>query len=175
MKQQNQAEWVDAALRRYESPLLRYARSFTGDTELARDVVQDAFLKLCEADRDKVDGHLAPWLYTVVRNRALTLRKKEARMIPLLEGQAEALSDGKATPRGDAAKRETHGRIAAVLHELPERQQEACRLKFQNELTYREISQIMDLSLGTVSNLITSALTAIREQLMTQADAGQEV
>lgn len=169
------AALVDAALREFEGPLLRYAASITGDLELARDVVQETFIKLCEADIGRVEDHLTPWLYTVTRNRALNVRKKEARMAPLLEGQAEALSNGSAHPGEVAARNEAHRLIADALAGLPENQQEACRLKFQSGLTYREISKIMGVSLGTVSNLVTQGLDAIRLKLRASIDLAQEV
>ena len=68
---------------RYEGQLVRYAARITGDVERGRDVVQDAFLRLWREDRAKVDGHLAEWLYTVCRNRALDVQRKERRMKPL--------------------------------------------------------------------------------------------
>lgn len=168
------ADWVDEALRRFEKPLLRYAASITGDVERARDVVQETFLKLCEADRAALDDHLAPWLYTVTRNRALNVRKKEARMAPLLEGQADTLSNGKAGPGEVAVLNETHHLVAQALERLPHNQQEACRLKFHNGLTYREISQVMGVSLGTVSNLIAEGLDTIRLQLRATLTPAQE-
>ena len=55
----SRADWVQAALLRYEQPLLRYALRVTADPERARDVVQDTFMRLCQADRSRVDGRLA--------------------------------------------------------------------------------------------------------------------
>ncbi len=170
----SKADWVRDALDRYEAPLLRYAASICGEAERARDVVQDAFLKLCEAERAKVDGHLAPWLYTVVRNRALNVRKKEARMTPLLDSHALGLANGNPGPGEAAVRSEAHGLVASALEGLPENQQEACRLKFQDNLSYREISEVMGVSLGTVSNLLTRALDAIRQQLSATIDLAQE-
>ena len=167
--------WVLEALERYEQRLLRYAARITGDLELARDVVQDTFLRLCGAERAEVDSHLAAWLYTVCRNRALDVRKKEGRMSPLDVAQAEARQDAVPGPDAVAERNETHALVLAVLDTLPENQQEAFRLKFENELTYREIGKTMDVSLGTVSNLIAGALTAIRERLRSETDLAQEV
>ncbi len=58
---------------------------------------------------------------------------------------------------------------------LPETQQEAFRLKFRDDLSYREIQQIMGVSIGTVSHLITSALQAIRQRLDPEDNPAQEV
>ncbi len=163
--------WVAAALARYERPLLRYAAGITHDLECARDVVQDTFLKLCEADPARVDDHLAPWLYTVCRNRALSVRQKEARMTPLDDHESAT-----ASPPSDAAERnETHARVRAVLDTLPEDSREAFRLKFRDGLTYREIGEVMGVSLGTVSNLITGALNTLRRELRPELNPAREV
>ena len=74
------AQWIVSALARYEAPLLRYASRLLGDVDRARDVVQDTFLKLCREDPTRLDGHLAQWLFTVCRNRALDIQRKEGRV-----------------------------------------------------------------------------------------------
>lgn len=170
----SKAAWVAEALRQFERPLLRYAAGITGDAELARDVVQETFLKLCTADRAHVDGHLAAWLHTVVRNHALNVRKKESRMAPLLDEHAAALANSGSGPGAEVDRNETHRLIADTIRELPADQQEACRLKFHNGLTYREISEVMGVSLGTVSNLIAGALDVLRRRLRTERDPVRE-
>jgi len=169
------ADWVRAALARYERPLIRYAARITGNIELARDVVQDTFLRLCEADRAKVDGHLAAWLYTVCRNRALDVLKKEDRMDSLQEGQAESVQSKGPEPSAVAAASEAYGMVFEALGTLPQNQQEAFRLKFQDDMTYREISQVMGISLGMVSRLVAAALSDLREQLRGKIDLVREV
>ena len=77
------SQWVVDALDRHERPLLRYAKWLLGDVEMARDVVQETFLRLCREDRARVDGHLAAWLFTVCRNLALDAREKASRSASL--------------------------------------------------------------------------------------------
>jgi RNA polymerase sigma factor (sigma-70 family) len=174
-RRQTKAEWVQAALERYERPLIRYAARIAGNVELARDIVQDTFLRLCEAEQTKVDGHLAAWLYTVCRNRAFDVRKTEGRMDPLQDEQLDSLRSGGAEPGTLAARNQAYALALETLGTLPENQQEAIRLKFQDDMTYREISQVMGVSLGTVSNLIGTALAALRDQLGGKTDLAQEV
>ena len=80
---QDLTAFVQDALQRYERPLVRYALRYAGDLESARDAVQDTFLKLCTADVGRLNGKLAGWLFTVCRNRALDLRRKQRRSVPL--------------------------------------------------------------------------------------------
>src|SRR5690349_16741452 len=73
-------EWVRAAVRRYERPLVAYAAHLTGSLDQARDVVQETFVRLCTADRPDVETRLAAWLFAVTRNGAIDLRRKQRRM-----------------------------------------------------------------------------------------------
>ena len=69
--------WLGEALERFERPLTAYARRLTGDLDAARDVVQDAFLKLCQRPFQPNDPRLGPWLFRVCRNRAIDHLRKE--------------------------------------------------------------------------------------------------
>src|SRR5713226_5175292 len=83
------ADWIRSILDMYEGPLIRYAAAIVGDIERARDVVQDTFLRLCaQKDLLRFGDHLAPWLFTVCRNRAFDLRRKEGPMQPMDEGES---------------------------------------------------------------------------------------
>jgi RNA polymerase sigma-70 factor (ECF subfamily) len=157
------SDWINATLQRYERPLLRYVIRITNDLDVARDVVQDTFLKLVKADKAKVETNLAAWLYTVARNRALDIRKREIRM-----GQFETTDSVPARDAGPHVGAETNemlSRVLEALDSLSDDHREAFRLKFQDQLTYREISQIMGKSLGTISKLITTALCRVRDHL----------
>ena len=85
--------WISSVVDQYEGALVRYATQITGDIERGRDVVQDAFLRLCKQDPEQLDGHLREWLYTVCRNRALDIRRKEVRMKTMTSEQAVTVDD----------------------------------------------------------------------------------
>ncbi len=162
-------DWVKSALEQFEGRLVRYAARITGNVDQARDVVQDTFLRLCAAERAQVDGHLAAWLYTVCRNRALDVARKERRMIPLDEAVAVARESG--PPASVLAEgREAHSLVFAIIDMLPENQQEVIRLKFQDALSYKEISEVTGLSVSNVGYLLHTAIKAIRLRLATQTD-----
>lgn len=167
--------WVRNTLERFETPLVRYAARLTGDVDLARDVVQDTFMKLCSADRDQIDDYLAQWLYRVCRNRALDVMKKEKRMQPLTTEQAEARPSPARIPRDVAEGHEMMANVLQAIDTLPEKQQEVFRLKFQDELSYKEISSITGFPLNNVRYLIHCALKSMREQLRGRLEAAGEV
>ncbi|NLF15838.1 MAG: sigma-70 family RNA polymerase sigma factor [Lentisphaerae bacterium] len=166
MPETDHALWVEGALETYEKPLLRYAlRWCRGDVERARDAVQDTFLRLCRQPRQRVEGHLAQWLYTVCRNRAIELLRKEARMDPLSDTDLATRPSGGADPAGQADHGDRQAALARLLADLPERQQELIRLKFQEDLSYKEISSIMALSVSNVGFLLHTSLQTLRRRL----------
>src|SRR5262245_31996004 len=85
MEDETKSTWIAEALNRHEKHLVRYATSILGDLERAREVVQDTFLRLCKEDPARIGSHLAQWLFTVCRNLAFDVRKKETRMSPLTD------------------------------------------------------------------------------------------
>jgi len=169
-EEQGRADRVREALDRYEAPLLRYATRLTGNGELARDIVQDTFLKLCTADWAKIEAHLAPWLYRVCRNRAFDVLKKENRMQALAEGQAESRPDTKPAPGTVAEGHEAEALVHAVLARLPEKNQEIFRLKFQHELSYKEISAVTGHDVNNIRYVIHTTLKTLRQQLQGRLD-----
>jgi RNA polymerase sigma-70 factor (ECF subfamily) len=164
------AEFARAALTRFEKPLIRYAAHLVGDVERARDVVQDTFLKLCSQNPLRVRDHLAQWLYTVCRNRALDVRRKESRMTSVAAVPLKEPGDCAGGPLGAAERTERLGLVLDVLCTLPARQQEVLRLKFQGDLSYREIGRITGLSPTNVGFLIHIGLKAIRERIRNRPD-----
>lgn len=159
------ADWIRAAVERYEGRLLRYAVQITGDLERSRDVVQDTFLKLCRAERSQVDDHLAEWLFTVCRNQALDVRRKEKRMTIISDSQAANQESREIQQEAASERQDTAAHIQRLLEGLSDNQQEVVRLKFQSGLSYREISRVTELSVSNVGYLIHTALQKIRKQI----------
>jgi len=158
MNDSAKSQWIVDALDRHEASLVRYANWILGDIESAREVVQETFLRLCKEQQSRVGGYLAQWLFTVCRNLAFDTRKKETRMTPL--GDTEIGVDSR------LEQRETAGEIFRMLDGLPKNQREVVYLKFQCDLSYKEISEITKLSMGNVGFLMHTALKTIRKQIL---------
>ncbi|MGQ0552383.1 MAG: RNA polymerase sigma factor [Planctomycetota bacterium] len=177
------AERLRRAVAQYEQPLLRYAARLTGDVESARDVVQDTFLRLCKQSRASVDGHLAEWLFTVCRHRALDHHRQESRMqrsVPKLVATSSGQPGGATAggpPEEPAAspldsdpflrseRRDSAARALTLLGALPANQQEVLRLKFQEGLSYKEIAGVTQLTVSHVGVLIHHGLKSLRERM----------
>ncbi|WP_415908634.1 RNA polymerase sigma factor [Oleiharenicola sp. Vm1] len=150
---------------------MRYAtRLLHGDADRARDVVQDTFVKLLAQKPAEIDGHLAEWLFTVCRHRALDVLRKEGRMKLFEEGQAERLSAPEPRPGAGAERAETQAAVLKLIERLPRNQQEVVRLKFQNGFSYKEISRITSLSVTNVGFILHTAVARLRKEMAAQAE-----
>jgi len=164
----NANDFARAIVNEYQGPLTRYATRLLGDADRARDVVQDTFVRLMERPIGEVDGHLAEWLFTVCRHRALDILRKEARMSRFDEGQAERVAADAPRPGSDLEHEETHAAMLRLIDALPASQQEVIRLKFQNGFSYKEISRITNLSINHVGVLIHNAVQRLRADFAAQ-------
>jgi RNA polymerase sigma factor (sigma-70 family) len=142
-----------------------YAARITKDLERARDVVQEAFLRLLREDRAALEPHVAEWLYTVCRNKALDVRRKESRMTALTDNVID-LEPVEAGAPGDRLEvQESAAKALRYVSRLPDNQQEVIRLKFQHGLSYKQISAITNLSVSNVGFLIHVALKTLRQRM----------
>jgi RNA polymerase sigma-70 factor (ECF subfamily) len=158
-------DWVREAFHQHQAALVSYVEHLLGDLDLARDVVQEAFLRLCREDDPGLRERVAPWLYTVCRRRALDLLRKERRMQPMDDTQTGRWASGDPTPAAAAETNEQAGRAARLLQRLPANQREVVVLKFQHALSYREISEVTGLSVSNVGFLLHTALKTLRRWL----------
>ncbi len=167
--------WVPEAVTRFEGPLLLYAARLLGNGEAARDVVQETFLRLCAQERALVEPRLAEWLFTVCRNRALDVLRKESRMTQLSDEKAQHCLSPDSGPLDTVANRDSAAQVLELLERLPASQREALRLKFQNGFSYREISRISGHSETNVGYLIHVGLKTLRGQLQLRDGQPAEV
>jgi len=155
---------MDSLLRRFERPLLQYATRILGDGDRARDVVQETFVKLQNEKREQIDDAPAKWLFTVCRNGALNICRKEKRMTYLDQELLETRESEQPAPFETLEQKEASGFLLKILGTLPRRQQELLQLKFQNDLSYQEISEITQLSVSNVGVTIHNALKTLRQR-----------
>lgn len=157
--------WVRSVMDEHEDSLTRYAHRLTGDGERARDVVQDVFLSLCRVGDRGLNGKMPAWLYTVCRNKALDVRRKETRMSVMTETATAVVAGASSDPALMAESKDGVSRALSMLATLPENQQEVVRLKFQGGLSYKEIAAVTSLSVSNVGYLIHVAIKALRDGL----------
>jgi len=152
-----------------ESPLLRYAGRLLNDHEMAQDTVQEAFLRL-HAQFHQV-REPRPWLYRTVHNLALNHQRRIVRLRPLDPGKdsdapgGSEPADAHPLPDEEIARQEGAGLVRSSLKSLDARSRELLRLKFNDELSYKEISARTGLTIGHVGYLLHHALKNLASEL----------
>lgn len=159
------AELVERAISEYESPLIGYARTIVHDLDRARDVVQDTFIRLYQQDASKVRDGLKSWLFTVCRNRALDVLRKEKRLVSVDDEIISAEASAEVDPSEATAKQERVELVKNYIARLPENQATVILLKFEKGYSYQEISDETGLSTGNVGFLIHTGMKRLRSIL----------
>ena len=154
--------WFRKLLEESEKPLIQYAWSLLKDRERAKDVVQDTFLRLWSADPSDFETGAKAWLYTVCRNRAFDVLRKEKRM----ETKDEQSLEREHIPQHSPSESQADSHVQAAMQGLSQNQQEIIRLKFQQDLSYAEISQVLGLSISNVGVQLHMALQKLKSSLL---------
>jgi RNA polymerase sigma-70 factor (ECF subfamily) len=163
--QREEADRIEAILGRYELPLLQFATRIMGDRDRARDVVQETFVRYQrEENTHSLNGKPATWLFTVCRNCALNVCRKEKRMTYLDHELLETAPSEAASPPEQLEQKEAKSFLLRIIASLPPRQQELIQLKFQNDLSYQQIAEITQLSVSNVGVILHNALKTLRER-----------
>lgn len=153
-----------AIIDRFQGPLVRHARAVLLDTEAARDVVQETFIRFL-TEKPRPDN-LGGWLYRVSRNLSLDIVRKEKRRMRLNEGLDESTP---ASPETTVSLRVDLGRAYTKL--TPE-QREVVFLKVQEGLSYKEIADAIGKPPGTVGWMLHEALKTLVTELRSGTTAG---
>jgi RNA polymerase sigma factor (sigma-70 family) len=163
------AESIEQLFAALESPLLSYALRLAGERGLSEDIVQEAFMKL-HAQFENV-REPRRWLYRTVHNLALNQRRQSDKIVSLdLPAREGAMSqpetaDPQPLPDEQIVRLEGIGLVRLSLEALDHRSRELIRLKFNDELSYKEISARTGLTIGHVGYLLHHAIKAIANDL----------
>lgn len=152
----------------YSDPLFRYGMKFISDEGLVKDCIQELFIKLYK-NRSNLSFTDNPLLYLFksLKNRiADVLGSKNERIMYLPYEDLPFLVDYKFEPIDE---QEMDEEIIEIFNKamsfLTPRQKEAIYLHYQSELTYEEISQLLNINYQSVRNLIHRAVEKIRAEM----------
>ncbi len=158
---------------RYAQPIFAFLwRSTGGDAELAADIRQEIFLQLWNArDHWRSGGSLSAYLFRAARGRLADQRRRAA----VRERDRPVVAELQAappTPDELFRVRELAARVASALDALPERTREVFSLKWDAGLRYREIAELLGVSVKTVEYHMSRALSLLAESLEDLRPAG---
>ena len=152
----------DAIHDRYKPRLVAYARQVLGGAHHdAEEVVQDAFIRALGALRsDAREMALRPWLYAIVRNRALDVLRRPARTTDL-DSVAPLLSDAAADPHERLVRREELHDLVGGLKALPVRQRSALVMHELGGRSHASIARELRVSTGGSKALVSRARSGL--------------
>jgi RNA polymerase sigma factor (sigma-70 family) len=162
-------ETLEGLFAALESPLLNYALRYAGERGLAEDVVQEAFMKL-HAQFEAV-SQPRPWLYRTVHNLALNRRRDAGKTVSLDQlsenenPSAAETADPAPLPDEQIIRLEGIGLVRISLQALDARSREMVKLKFNDELSYKEIAARLELTTSNVGFILHHALKTIAAEL----------
>jgi RNA polymerase sigma-70 factor (ECF subfamily) len=132
------------------------ASAITGDGESGRDAVQSAFAAAVRGRATfRREGAVEAWLWRIVVNEAKRLRREPTHQTLAEPFEPAANGGGGGDELG----------LRAFLSALPDRQRAAVFLRYHADLDYRQISEILEIEVGTVSATLSAAHTTLRKAL----------
>jgi RNA polymerase sigma-70 factor (ECF subfamily) len=160
----NDSKAFEMLFKRHYKPLCRRVNTMLNDEEATEDVVQQLFIKIWESRETlQTPDSVAAYLFTAARNRALNYIKSQSRKssneVPLTNLHDEA--DNRMEEQMDA--KELQKALYAAIDALPEKRREVFVLSRFEGKSYKEIAEIMQISVKTVEAQMGKALSTLRE------------
>jgi RNA polymerase sigma-70 factor, ECF subfamily len=151
-------EEVIALFEQHRRGLLRYLLSCGVTVQDAEEIVQDVFLALFQHLRNgKPRDNLRGWIFKVAHNLALKSRARAQRQST---EEPQAQPDTAPGPEERLAHSQRQDSLLAVVKALPEVDQHCLTLRAEG-LRYRDIAEVLGISLGSVANSLEKSLSRL--------------
>lgn len=167
------ADSFELLLNRYRAPLIRYFCRMVRDQALAEDLAQEVFLRVYQArERYQPEARFTTWLYRIATNLALNaLRDRRDAEMPAEPANGEGdppearIVDSRPTAEQSLILSERERAIRQAVEALPDNQRAAVILHKYQEVDYRQIARILDVSESAVKSLLFRAYETLRARL----------
>jgi len=162
----------DLLVKRYKDPLLNFVFRFLGNASEAEDVVQETFLRLFKNKHYyKEIAKFSTWIYTIAGNLAKTeLRKRKRKKFFSIHQHAPEdrdfeLPDTDATPEEATDAQITDQIIQTAINKFSPKFKEVIILRDIQGFSYEEISEVINVPLGTVKSRVNRARLKLQDDL----------
>jgi RNA polymerase sigma-70 factor (ECF subfamily) len=158
---------LEEAFSCYQPELMGMLYHLVGNTEDARDALQETFIK-CWRNREKIAGldNLKAWIFRIALNTGRDLRqtawRRRKRSLPEDETSLASTRKG---PEFEVEHREQMALIREAVGRLRTEEQEVFLLRQNAQMTYEQIAETMGIPTGTVKTRMRLALIRLRETL----------
>ncbi len=167
--------------RRYQKPLYNFALRYLGRREVAREITQEAFLRVVKRSADfKHESRFSTWIFSITRNLCIDeLRKQKHRNHPSLDDPgpsgrplSEQVDGGQRSSDGEdgAAQRQLRGGLLRAVDALPDDQKEVFLMRELGGIPFAEIAQITNTAENTVKSRMRYALDRLKKELCEYAE-----
>ena len=170
--QRGDRDAVDELVAKYQARAYQFAYRLTGNPDDASDLVAEAFVRVYTAlPRFRKDSQFTTWLFRIVTNCFLDMKKKESRRPTDQLEDAWIEADAKSTivdqeSAVDSSERmEREEIMQKAILQLPEYQRSMIVMFHVENLSYEDIAGTLDLPIGTVKSRLNRARLALREIL----------
>lgn len=150
----------------YKNPIFRVALAITRDSGAAEDILQECFVRLfTHADRLRTDRPVGPWLYRVAVNLSCDWIQNRRRWNGLIGGVERLFHSLHSAPEREVEDQEIQERVRQAIAALPLPQQVVVVLYYLEELSLKEIAEILEIPEGTVKSRLHYGREALKERL----------
>ena len=157
---------VVEAYEQHSGGLARFLVGVLRDDALAADALQNTYARLIEKGADVELRSIRSWLFRVAFNEAMLIKRKDAAQTRKVDNAAWTLIKNQQQKDTDATaaamRRERVQRLKAALDRLPDEQRKIVVMRIYDGLKFKDISQTLQLPLGTVLSRMQLALKKLR-------------
>ena len=167
-------EFFESAAMPLFDQLYNFAHWLTGDRTDAEDLVQETYAKALKGFRSFEEGtNLHAWMYRILRNSFLTSRAglRSQNMMALDDDddpELEVATSHSVTPELLLLQRESEQKVMTALASMPVHYREIVLLCEIEEMSYKEIAQVLAVPIGTVMSRLARARKMLRQALTTK-------
>lgn len=147
--------------RRYYSVLMQYGTGFTVEVSALEDCVQELFLELWQNNSNAEVRSAKAYLLGSLKYKILKLKQKQSQVTQVDEDMAFELSHENFLIKSEEDRQQTL-RVVHAINQLSNRQKEIVYLKLYQQLSYEEVSEIMQINYQAARNLFYQAIKSLR-------------
>lgn len=160
------AEAFAALFRQHYETLFRYGNKFTSDTELLEDSIQELFIELWQAKTATPVLSVRAYLLKALKYKLLKVFRQKGRLLSLTAGNDISFEwSHESFLIAQQENAEKKKRVLGALERLSSRQKEIIYLKYYQNLSYEEVSEIMNINYQVARNLLYQAIKSMRSLL----------
>ena len=168
---QGDRECLDMLVRRHRRQLFGFILNMTGNYGDAEDVFQEVWLKAIKKLDSYSDNSFKAWLIQIARNHIIDRWRSSRKMTSLDAETGESvglsgrLAGSEPCPSHSVEQSELTGWVMDAVDDLPPQQKEVVLMRLEGELTFKEISEVLGISLGTALGRMHYAVAKLKKSL----------